>query len=70
MGDAAARCFLNNVAVDWAWRAIPIDSARAEGASGAFVASRTARSGSACQAQAAQVRLIGDNDDLNRRVGS
>lgn len=53
--EAAARCFLNNVAADWAWRAIPIDSARAEGASGAFAASRTARSGSACQAQSAQV---------------
>ena len=47
--------FLNNVAGDWAWRAIPIDSARAEGASGAFAASRTARSGSACRAQSAQV---------------
>ena len=55
MGDMAARCFLNNVAADWAWRAIPIDSARAEGASGAFAASRTARSGSACRAQSAQV---------------
>ena len=53
--EAAARCFLNNVAADWAWRAIPIDSARAEGATGAFAASRTARSGSACRAQSAQV---------------
>ena len=53
--EAAARCFLNNVAGDWAWRAISIDSARAEGASGAFAASRTARSGSACRAQSAQV---------------
>ena len=40
--EAAARCFLNNVAADWAWRAIPIDFARAEGAIGAFAASRTA----------------------------